>query len=160
MHYTDKLPPVELLSEFPNWKIGGSVEGRKGCHEGTIWTRGPYGNIDDDAELTSGEVYFPDGSSTSALIGVDSDLRYAWATELRIYVSEDGTDFWRIERGKEGIWHYPKFTKEFSTPLDDSERFPFQYHTHLLSDITGKTISGCVGDGGVHTTWDVSELWE
>jgi len=158
MYYTDCLPPLDVLSEFPNWKSGG-VEGRKGCHEGTIWNRGPYDNIHEDVELSAGDVYFADGSSAAALIEVLCDMTNAWATELRIYQPDDGKQFWGVERDKTGLWHYQKFTKKYSVPLDDPDLFPLKYCTHLLSEVTGKTISGTIEIGGGHADWDTNDLW-
>ncbi len=160
-HFTDRLPPREMLSDFPNWQIG--AEGRPGCHEGTIWNAGPYKFINHETNLTAGDVFYADGSSSMALIGVTDNESTSWATDLRIYC-EDG--FWRLDHegydsltAEQGIWVSPKFPSSQQLDVTNAKLFPLRYCTHLRSAITRKTVSGGIALGGSHFDWDAWSLY-
>ena len=156
------MPPREMLSDFPNWQIGG-VEGRPGCHEGTIWNAGPYKQINYETNLTAGDVIYADGSSSSALIGITNNETTSWAIELRIYC-QDG--FWQLEHedydsltAEQGFWISRAFPREQHIDVTNTKIFPLKYCTHLRSGITRKTISGGIELGGKHFDWDAWSLY-
>ena len=161
MHYTDKLPPEALLSDYPNWKYDEGKEGQAGCHEGTLWCCRRQNEITEDVGFSAGDVYFPDGSSSPALIGISDSLDFA--DELRVYADDR---FWRIElvgrksiEGTPGLWKPTVYRGDLRISMDDPSIFPLQYHTHLLSSESGRPISGCVTPGGGYTDWDPNEAW-
>jgi hypothetical protein len=162
-YFTDCLPPKELLSQYPNWRIGGLVETRPGCHEGTIWNCGPYKSIDYETNLTAGDVYYADGTSSLALIGITDNETIAWATELRIY-SADG--FLQLNQegydpltGAQGNWVSAIFPVNQHMDVTNDKLFPLKYCTHLRSGVTRRTISGGIELGGKHFDWDAWRLF-
>ena len=158
-YFTDRLPPKELLSQYPNWRMGGHTESRPGCHEETLWNCGPYKTIDEETNFTAGDVYFADGSTSPALIGVTDNYNTAWASELRIY-ADDG--FWKLVQdgyGQHGNWESPTIPLECHLDVGNPALFPMKYCTHLRSGITRETISGGIELGGKHFDWDAWSLF-
>ncbi len=163
MHYTDRLPPLSILKEFPNWKYDFSKEGQPGCHEGTLWCCKRHDKIRVDVDFTAGDVFLADGRTYPALIGVAGDDLDS-TEEIRVYYEDR---FWTLvltdantTTGKTGLWKCTDYRGDLHVSLDDTNIFPMSFCTHLESSETNRTISGVIELGGRLSEWNVYDLWD
>lgn len=162
MHYTDRLPPPQILDEFPNWKYDVGKETRPGCHEHTLWVHRKKDKIYGDVDLTAGDVYFSDGSSSPALIGVRG------GTEAEFLYVIGAKGIWSIENFNAGDFEKPNYLwrvraekhDTIAITMKDKSIFPIKFCSRLPHVDSSKTVTGSIDANGVETAWDVSSLWD
>lgn len=130
LHYTGSWPPVEVLSQYPNWAFALDAECEDGLDETTIRPESQQAFISDDTDFTRGDGMLADGTRCEAIFSICDDFLDA------VYVRSDG-GWWgvrqRVDRSWEvieGTW-LPEADRNPSVSLADARLFPVKVVSFL-----------------------------
>jgi hypothetical protein len=143
LRYTGCWPPIEVLTQYPNWEYAIDEEPIEGQDETTIRPASNQSDISQEVAFTAGVVTQPNGQRLTAILEITRSKIEGFT------VNAEGRWSWSMRLiGKPAIWvpitfeWLPESERPPSVLTTDQEIFPLVVQSNLL--VNGKNIAAYV----------------